>query len=79
MLRDAINEGRADYTPVNLSEIEELFESGAMPIDVVLIEVSPPEPLRGGASERQHAADVRRQLHSPEPHRRDRGGFSSAM
>jgi 4-hydroxybutyrate CoA-transferase len=40
-VRDAINEGRADYTPVYLSEIEELFESGAMPIDVALIEVSP--------------------------------------
>src|ERR1700740_1538512 len=39
--REAINEGRADYTPVYLSEIEELFESGAMPIDIALIEVSP--------------------------------------
>ena len=42
-VRDAINEGRADYTPVYLSEIEELFESGAMPLDVALIEVSPPD------------------------------------
>src|SRR5262250_1791775 len=42
-VRDAINEGRADYTPVYLSEIEDLFESGAMPIDVALIEVSPPD------------------------------------
>jgi 4-hydroxybutyrate CoA-transferase len=42
-VREAINEGRADYTPVNLSEIEELFESGAMPVDVALIEVSPPD------------------------------------
>ena len=42
-VRDAINEGRADYTPIYLSEIEELFESGAMPIDVALIEVSPPD------------------------------------
>jgi acyl-CoA hydrolase len=42
-VRDAINDGRADYTPVYLSEIEELFESGAMPIDVALIEVSPPD------------------------------------
>lgn len=40
-VREAINEGRADYTPVYLSEIEELFESGAMPLDVALIEVSP--------------------------------------
>ncbi len=42
-VRDAVNDGRADYTPINLSEIEELFESGAMPIDVALIEVSPPD------------------------------------
>src|SRR5947208_9464324 len=42
-VRDAINDGRADYTPIYLSEIEELFESGAMPIDVALVEVSPPD------------------------------------
>jgi acyl-CoA hydrolase len=42
-VRDAINEGRADYTPIYLSEIEELFENGAMPLDVALIEVSPPD------------------------------------
>jgi acyl-CoA hydrolase len=42
-VREAINDGRADYTPVYLSEIEELFESGAMPIDAALIEVSPPD------------------------------------
>jgi 4-hydroxybutyrate CoA-transferase len=42
-VREAINDGRADYTPVNLSEIEQLFESGAMPIDVALIEVSRPD------------------------------------
>ena len=42
-VREAINEGRADYTPIYLSEIEELFESGAMPIDVALIQVSPPD------------------------------------
>src|SRR6266571_6612817 len=42
-VRQAINEGRADYTPIYLSEIEELFESGAMPIDVALVAVSPPD------------------------------------
>src|SRR6202049_1566077 len=43
-VRDAINEGRADYTPIYLSEIEELFESGAMPIDVALLTLSLPDP-----------------------------------
>ncbi|HUK26546.1 MAG TPA: acetyl-CoA hydrolase/transferase C-terminal domain-containing protein [Terriglobales bacterium] len=42
-VRDAINEGRADYTPIYLGEIEDLFESGAMPIDVALLELSPPD------------------------------------
>lgn len=42
-VRDAINQGRADYTPIYLSEIEGLFESGQMPLDVVLTSVSPPD------------------------------------
>jgi len=42
-VRDAINEGRADYVPIFLSEVEALFSSGAMPIDVALIHVSPPD------------------------------------
>ena len=42
-VREAVNDGRADYTPVFLSEIEGLFETGAMPLDVALIHVSPPD------------------------------------
>ncbi len=42
-VREAVNDGRADYTPIFLSEIEGLFETGAMPIDVALIQVSPPD------------------------------------
>jgi acyl-CoA hydrolase len=42
-VREAINEGRADYTPIYLSEIEALFEGGAMPIDVALLTLSPPD------------------------------------
>src|SRR5512136_29298 len=41
--RQAVAEGRADYTPVFLSEIPALFRSGQMPIDVALIQVSPPD------------------------------------
>jgi acyl-CoA hydrolase len=43
-VRDAVNDGRADYTPIFLSEVEALFESGDMPIDVAFIQVSPPDP-----------------------------------
>jgi len=42
-VREAVVAGRADYTPIFLSEIEGLFESGAMPLDVVLMQVSPPD------------------------------------
>jgi 4-hydroxybutyrate CoA-transferase len=41
--RDAVAAGRADYTPIFLSEIEELMTTGAMPLDVVLMQVSPPD------------------------------------
>ena len=43
-VREAVNDGRADYTPIFLSEVEALFETGEMPIDVALIQVSPPDP-----------------------------------
>jgi 4-hydroxybutyrate CoA-transferase len=42
-VRDAVNEGRADFVPVFLSEIESLFGRGELPIDVALIHVSPPD------------------------------------
>ena len=42
-MREAVAAGRADYTPIFLSEIEGLFTSGAMPLDVVLMQVSPPD------------------------------------
>jgi len=42
-VREAVNDGRADYTPVFLSEVEALFENGEMPLDVALIQVSPPD------------------------------------
>ncbi|MDT8272040.1 MAG: GNAT family N-acetyltransferase [Desulfomonilia bacterium] len=41
--RSAIQEGRADYTPVFLSEIPKLMVRGRMTIDVALICVSPPD------------------------------------
>jgi 4-hydroxybutyrate CoA-transferase len=42
-VRQAVQEGRADYTPIFLSEIEELFTSGALPIDVCLLQCAPPD------------------------------------
>ena len=41
--RQAVAEGRADYTPVFLSEIPALFKTGQAPVDVALIQVSPPD------------------------------------
>lgn len=42
-VRKAVQEGRADFTPIFLSEIPQLFYSGKLPIDVALIHVSPPD------------------------------------
>jgi acyl-CoA hydrolase len=42
-VRDAVIAGRADYAPIFLSEIEDLFANGALPLDVVLMQVSPPD------------------------------------
>ncbi|MCS6910669.1 MAG: hypothetical protein NZM11_08905, partial [Anaerolineales bacterium] len=42
-VRAAVNEGRADFTPCFLSEIPGLFKSGRLPLDVALIQVSPPD------------------------------------
>ncbi len=42
-VREAVNDGRADYTPVFLSEIEGLIDSGQLRVDVALIQVSPPD------------------------------------
>ena len=42
-VRAAVNEGRGDYVPIFLSEIPNLFRSGILPIDVALVQVSPPD------------------------------------
>ena len=41
--REAVAEGRADYTPVFLSELPRLIAKGMFPIDVALIQVTPPD------------------------------------
>ena len=42
-VRQAIQEGLGDYTPIFLSEIPRLFTSGELPLDAALIQVSPPD------------------------------------
>lgn len=41
--RPAVQQGLADYVPIFLSEIPKLFRSGEQPVDVALIQVSPPD------------------------------------
>lgn len=41
-VRLAVNEGRADFTPMFLSEIPKAFKT-VLPVDVALIQVSPPD------------------------------------
>lgn len=41
--REAVNEGRADYVPVFLSDVPELFSTGVLPLDAALVNVTPPD------------------------------------
>ena len=42
-VRDIIQEGLGDYTPIFLSDIPRLFSSGQLPLDAALIQVTPPD------------------------------------
>lgn len=42
-VRDALDRGIGDYTPMFLSDIPHQFDTGRIPIDVALISVSPPD------------------------------------
>lgn len=42
-VRPAVNEGRADFTPVLLSELPLLFKQKVVPLDVALVHLSPPD------------------------------------
>ena len=42
-LRQAIAEDRADFIPIFLSDIPDLFLSGQVPLDAALVQVSPPD------------------------------------
>ncbi|OGW26866.1 MAG: acetyl-CoA hydrolase [Nitrospirae bacterium GWC2_57_13] len=41
--RDAVNTGTADYTPVFLSQVPGIFQRRLVPVDVALIQTSPPD------------------------------------
>jgi acyl-CoA hydrolase/GNAT superfamily N-acetyltransferase len=41
--REAVNQGLADYSPIFLSQIPALFASRRVPVDVALIQTSPPD------------------------------------
>ena len=42
-VREMIQQGYGEYTPISLFDIPALFESGRMPLDVALIQVTPPD------------------------------------
>src|SRR6188472_3207607 len=58
--RAAVNEGRADYVPVFLSDVPRLFESGMLPLDFVFVNATPPDAhgfcSLGTSVEAMHAA-----------------------
>jgi len=42
-IRQAVNEGRADFIPVFLSDIPDLFNKRILEVDVAIVQVSPPD------------------------------------
>jgi acyl-CoA hydrolase len=58
--RAAVNEGRADYVPVFLSDVPDLFDRGTLPLDAVLVNATPPDAhgfcSLGVSVEAMHAA-----------------------
>lgn len=42
-MREAVRQGVAEYVPVSIARVPELFRIGRMPIDVALIQVTPPD------------------------------------
>jgi len=58
--RRAVSDGRADYVPMFLSDVPRLFDSGALPLDAVLVNATPPDPhgfcSLGVSVEAMHAA-----------------------
>jgi acyl-CoA hydrolase/GNAT superfamily N-acetyltransferase len=43
MTREAVNQGLADYAPIFLSQVPDLLYRGVLPIDVALVQTSPPD------------------------------------
>ena len=58
--RAAVQDGRADYVPVFLSDVPRLFESGMLPLDHVFVNATPPDAhgfcSLGSSVEAMHAA-----------------------
>jgi len=57
-IRQAVKEGRADYVPVFLSEIPDLFKRKILPLDVAIVQVS--EPDRHGYCSLGTSVDIAR-------------------
>jgi 4-hydroxybutyrate CoA-transferase len=58
--RAAVNDGRADYVPIFLSDVPRLFRSGRQPLDAVFVNATPPDAhgfcSLGTSVEAMHAA-----------------------
>jgi 4-hydroxybutyrate CoA-transferase len=58
--RQAVNDGRADYVPVFLSDVPRLFQTGQLPLDAVFVNATPPDEhgfcSLGTSVEAMHAA-----------------------
>lgn len=43
-MRQPVEDGRADFVPIFLSDVPDLFQSGRVALDVAIVQLSPPDP-----------------------------------
>ena len=73
-IRSVIQEGYGDYTPILLSDVPKLFNSGSLPLDIALVQVTPqPHPGRrprpGHSTQRPRPGELRHLgRHHPQRH-----------
>jgi acyl-CoA hydrolase/acetoin utilization deacetylase AcuC-like enzyme len=44
-MEEAVRQGRADYTPMSVTELPRAIAQGIIPVDVALVQVSPPDAM----------------------------------
>src|SRR5262245_26264282 len=62
-MRGLAGSGQLDYVPISLEEVPRLLTSGRLPVDVALLQVSPPDACQPGGVSGPRARDPERRAH----------------